>query len=132
LGADELASLLETDLGEPEMPILPMVEPMAPTHAAFALPEPEATFLPPPASEPPSEELDLPAAPMTPVAPLIPVAAPAATSIPASSDALVQALMADPQAMAQLSKALVAQLGEEQLKALAWEVLPDLAKKLSS
>jgi CheY-like chemotaxis protein len=149
LGADELAGLLETDLGEPEIPIVPIpsipvaspaVE--APAAGAFALPEPEPELemeeleLPPSPPAAPVVAAPLavapmaePVAPLAPIVPAVPVAS--AASAPVSSEALVQAILADPQAMAQLKQALVTQLGEEQLKALAWEVLPDLAKKLS-
>jgi CheY-like chemotaxis protein len=181
LGSDELASLLETDLGPSDLTLTPMHEPVveAPEHAAFELPELEPVhfeldepeplaaggFELPPVGAPmmghtePNlpemplaelrEEVHAPephmAAPIVPAAPVMPepasapmAAAPvvAAAAAPAGGDAastqaLVQALLADPQAMAQLTKALVTQMGQDQLKAIAWEVLPDLAKKLS-
>lgn len=136
LGAEELAGLLETDLGEPEIPVIPV----APAQEAFALPAmplPEPVALPEPEPELEVEELVLPPAPAAVAAVPAPEpeaavpAAPAPAAAPMSSSALVQALLADPEAMAQLKRALVAQLSEDQLKALAWEVLPDLAKKLS-
>ncbi len=182
LGSDELASLLEADLGPSDLTLTPMHEPVVEAPAAFELPELEPVhfeldepeplaaggFELPPVGAPmmghtePSlpemplaesrEELHLPEphvatpiASLAPAAPVVPEPAPvaaapaapvAAVAAPvggdaASTQALVQALLADPQAMAELTKALVSQMGQDQLKAIAWEVLPDLAKKLS-
>ena len=44
--------------------------------------------------------------------------------------AVVQALLADPELMDVLVKALVARLGDQVLREIAWEVMPDLAGRL--
>lgn len=140
----ELRSLVMEPQPVAESPVEHMAEPFAEPLAAggFELPPVGAPILPPtqPAMEasPFAEsrhEIPLTPAPAAPVAMAMPSSPTPAPAIPMASDAsaqaLVQALVADPQAMAQLTKALVAHLGEEQLKAIAWEVFPDLARKLS-
>jgi hypothetical protein len=44
--------------------------------------------------------------------------------------AVVQALLADPELVDVLVKALVARLGDQVLREIAWEVMPDLAGRL--
>jgi hypothetical protein len=44
--------------------------------------------------------------------------------------AMVQALLADPELVDVLVKALVARLGDQVLREIAWEVMPDLAGRL--
>ena len=44
--------------------------------------------------------------------------------------AVVHALVADPALMDALAKALVARLGDQVLREIAWEVMPDLAGRL--
>ena len=45
---------------------------------------------------------------------------------------LLQALLADPALMDALAKAVVARLGDEVLRELAWEIMPELAGRLQS
>ena len=44
--------------------------------------------------------------------------------------ALVQALLADPALVDVLAKAVVARMGDQVLREIAWEVMPDLADRL--
>lgn len=46
------------------------------------------------------------------------------------AQALVSALIADPAALDALCRAVVAELGDRALREIAWEIMPDLAKKL--
>ena len=48
----------------------------------------------------------------------------------ANANAMVQAILADPSARDALLKALLAQGGEQVLREVAWEVMPDLVSKL--
>lgn len=136
---------------EPELPSIPslnldeplsheMLAGLAPTaqaegHAAPPEPEPELEL----------ETLhgleDQPAAwSMAPVAVPAPAPANAPVSTPASpatapaaagdANAMVQAILADPGARQALLKALLSQGGEQVLREVAWEVMPDLASKL--
>ncbi len=47
-----------------------------------------------------------------------------------SAAALVQVLMSDPVLMDALAKAVVARLGDQALREIAWELMPELAEKL--
>jgi hypothetical protein len=82
---------------------------------------------------------------MAPTAPIAPAPAPAhapepapapavaiAAAAPAGGDAnaMVQAILADPSARQALLKALLSQGGEQVLREVAWEVMPDLASKM--
>lgn len=62
------------------------------------------------------------------VAPTATPSAPAAA--PGDANAMVQAILADPNARQALLKALLSQGGEQVLREVAWEVMPDLASKL--
>ncbi len=44
--------------------------------------------------------------------------------------ALLQVLMSDPVLMDALAKAVVARLGDQALREIAWELMPELAEKL--
>jgi len=79
--------------------------------------------------------------PFAPVAsvPEVPLAAPlapapaASVALPASDpEALVRAILANPALVEALSKAIAGSLSEKALKEVAWEVIPDLARKLHS
>ena len=59
-----------------------------------------------------------------------PAPALAAAAPPGDANALVQAILADPTARQALLKALLSQGGEQVLREVAWEVMPDLAAKL--
>ena len=119
LGAEELTTLL----GE-ELPPLPEAAPAAPWDEPTALstpiveaePEPVAAFVPTPD---PFYEGPAPAAPVV-----------AFGSPGEGPEAAVQAILANPALMDALAKAVVARLGDQTLKEVAWEVIPDLAKKL--
>ncbi len=68
----------------------------------------------------------------TPVAQSASAPVSASAPAPASGDAnaMVQAILADPGARQALLKALLSQGGEQVLREVAWEVMPDLALKL--
>ncbi|HZU54127.1 MAG TPA: hypothetical protein VFF77_09560, partial [Holophagaceae bacterium] len=53
----------------------------------------------------------------------------AASAAPGDANAMVQAILADPNARQALLKALLSQGGEQVLREVAWEVMPDLASK---
>ena len=113
LGSDDDED--ELDLGEPEsiqVPSLAMGFPLAEPLA-----EPWATG-------------DLPAAPESePAVAAAPVLAPVG-SLPAADD-LLRAITSDPALMDQLAKALVAKLGDQVLREIAWEVMPEMAERLN-
>ena len=112
------ATFLETleVLSEDSLEELPALEAPAPAlaEAAPALAEaaPASVFLPAPAP---------PEAPVTPQPP--------AAAGPADLDPLA-AILADPVLMDRLSKAVVARLGDQILREIAWEVIPDLAERI--
>ena len=103
-------------LSEDSLEELPALEAPAPAlaEAAPALAEaaPASVFLPAPAP---------PEAPVTPQPP--------AAAGPADLDPLA-AILADPVLMDRLSKAVVARLGDQILREIAWEVIPDLAERI--
>ncbi len=107
--------------------VLQLPEPVEP-EAAPAAPEPEAPFLdlgPTLTLEPTPEPEFTPEAEFTPP----PAAVPAE---PAASDALAlaRALAASPEALDALARAVVARLGDQALREVAWEILPDLAERM--
>ena len=57
-------------------------------------------------------------------------AGPNEDSVFPSAAALVQVLMSDPALMDALAKAVVARLGDQALREIAWELMPELAEKL--
>ena len=81
-----------------------------------------------PAAEPAPTAWAMAPAPAAPAAAM--AAAPIESAAPGDANALVQAILADPSARQALLKALLAQGGEQVLREVAWEVLPDLAAKL--
>jgi hypothetical protein len=89
---------------------------------APALPEPSADVPPPTpqveaSSVPPAASGQAPAAP--------------GQVVPSEqAQALVQALLADPVLVDALVKALVTRMGDQVLREIAWEVMPDLAGRL--
>ena len=128
LGAEELSTLLAEEL--PPLPeATPTPEPAPAAALTEAAPWDEPTLLSVPAPEPapfvatPDPFFEGPA----PAAPAAPFTAPAAGE---DLESTVQAILANPALMETLTKAVVARLGEQALKEVAWEVLPDLAKKL--
>ena len=106
-------------------------ESVFPSIAAYALP---AAALALPAVSALHSETEAPAAP-APNAPLD-VAAPSLTPVASDGEAqrdaaaMVQSLMSDPVLMDALAKALVARLGDQALREIAWELMPELAEKL--
>ena len=90
---------------------------------SFAAPEPAAWAMAPAPSPAPAVE----AAPAHAVEP---VASAAPAAMTGDANALVQAILADPDARQALLKALLSQGGEQVLREVAWEVMPDLASKL--
>ena len=94
---------LAADLADAGMPALPEPEPVP---VAPALPD---------------------AAGQTPAAP-----GPVPGVSPEQAQVLLQALLADPALMDALAKAVVARLGDEVLRELAWEIMPELAGRLQS
>lgn len=146
LGAEELSGLLGESL--PELPTpqpdpfhsqLPDSEPVrlgAPDpdpEPAWGFPDPPAPVAPaweapaaaglaevaPSPMPEPMPEPDLPAAP-----------SPAPATLTGDAEALVQAILANPQALEALAQALAPRFSEKALREVAWEVIPDLAKKL--
>jgi len=129
LGAEELSTLLAEEL--PPLPeATPTPEPAPAAALAEAAPRDEPTLLSVPAPEPARPFVAAPdpffegPAPAAPAAPFTPPAA------GEDLESTVQAILANPALMETLTKAVVARLGEQALKEVAWEVIPDLAKKL--
>ncbi|MDP2875878.1 MAG: response regulator [Holophaga sp.] len=94
---------------------------------APAIPEPEPVTpsVPETAPEPPVAPL-VPAVASTPASNLVP------TSVPSpETEAILQAILANPALMDLLTKAVVAKLGDQALKEIAWEVMPELAERLN-
>ncbi|HJV23773.1 MAG TPA: response regulator [Holophagaceae bacterium] len=124
LGAEELSGFLDE-----ELPVLPEAR-VDPFHSLAYEPEPVhlGAVLPEAPLEPAEPEVE-PAVPALEAfeAPVVPAAA-----VPADPAALVQAILADPALVQALSKAIAGQLSEQALKEVAWEVIPDLARKLHS
>lgn len=65
-------------------------------------------------------------------APAAPGQAPAGTPGPAEAQAVVQAILGDPVLVDALVKAVVARMGDQAIREIAWEVIPDLAGRLHS
>ncbi|HWQ09750.1 MAG TPA: hypothetical protein VN436_11595, partial [Holophaga sp.] len=74
----------------------------------------------------PVPEIEAPAAESAPEA----IPAQAAPAPAVGTRELLDALMADPGAMDALAKAVVARLGDQVLREIAWEVMPELAERL--
>ncbi|WP_243317869.1 response regulator [Geothrix paludis] len=107
----------------PEPPAAPVMEPPLPVLPVAGIP-PVVPFAPP-------------AAPIMPVvaapvelATAAPGQAPAAPGQAALTPGQVQALLADPALMDALVKALVARMGDQVIREIAWEVMPELAGRL--
>ena len=94
---------------------------LIPTGLEEALPIRIEEVIPVPESEPPAAEL-------APEA--LPAQAPPAPVPAIGAKELLDALMADPGAMDALAKAVVARLGDQVLREIAWEVMPELAERL--
>ncbi|GLH73542.1 hypothetical protein GETHLI_20440 [Geothrix limicola] len=92
----------------------------------------ESDLAPAPAVETPVVETRVPAAATghAPAAPGHAAPSGAATVGPEQAQALVQALLADPVLVDALVKAVVARMGDQVIREIAWEVMPDLAGRL--
>lgn len=108
-----------------------------PSAAAYALPVAAMAFPAMAAFPAAGPEPSIPSIPVAPNVPTPVLGAPA-ESAPvrlaegATDDAakLVQALMSDPVMMDALARAVVAKLGDQALREIAWELMPELAEKL--
>ncbi len=104
--------------------------------AALTHSHPDLTAAPTPAALEPEMELETlhgvePEALRGLATPAAPAAVPSsASAAPGDANAMVQAILADPNARQALLKALLSQGGEQVLREVAWEVMPDLASKL--
>lgn len=127
----ELESPAEPDL-EPS-PLALEEETLATMADLDALEDFTAEFpLPVPPPAPPTPEPAPEPAPALVEAPAPDAAAPAPAGQPTElsqdqAKALLQALASDPALMDALAKAVVARLGDQVLREIAWEVMPDLA-----
>ncbi len=105
-----------------------------PSAAAYALPV-AAVVLPAVLALRGAAESTEPPVPSTPAAPIpgSPLNPPAVASgeeAPRDAAALAQVLMSDPALMDALARAVVARLGDQALREIAWELMPELAEKL--
>lgn len=108
----------------------PIPEPPVPSPVATESPiheVPKASFQPPPWEEEPVAHLPAPMVP-PPVVPAL-GAGTGEGQAPIHPE-IVQALLADPALLDALAKAVVARLGDQVLREIAWEVMPELAEKL--
>ncbi len=113
-------------------------EPMPVAPEPISYPEPEVHELAPVALEPVAHPEIAEAATVSAVDGQAPAAPGHDTLVPTKPTpvtseqalAVVQALLADPVLVDVLAKALVARLGDQVLREIAWEVMPDLAGRL--
>ncbi len=130
-GAASLAALALLGQDEPAEPAHP--EPAHPelAHTEPAHPEP-AHPEPAPVPVPVVAEAPAPAMPVEAAAGGHPPAAPGQAGLVShdQAQALVQALLADPVLVDALVKAVVARMGDQVIREIAWEVMPDLAGRL--
>ncbi|MBL0210956.1 MAG: response regulator [Holophagaceae bacterium] len=124
---------IATEMPDYERPAQPVFEealPQAEFHEDSAFPSVSAYALPAvsePAPGPTAVPMPAPAIAMP--TPGLPVAA-SGGELPRDAGALVQVLMSDPVLMDALAKAVVARLGDQALREIAWELMPELAEKL--
>ena len=140
-GALELPPLPEPPAAAEGHPVLPAALPAAfaePLEAAHATPPPviaPAISIPEPIAPAPVPPEPIPmvalAAPIAAAIPAVLGQPPAAPGQAAEMDpAQIQALLADPQLMDALVKAVVARMGDQVVREIAWEIMPELAGKL--
>ena len=98
----------------------PLAEPLVEPWTAD---EPEAPAAASSFLEPAPEPVPVPV-PQTPPAPN-------AAAVPTVTNELLRALTSDPALMDHLAKALVARLGDQVLREIAWEVMPEMAERLN-
>jgi hypothetical protein len=99
----------------------------APIEAPTPAPEPEPEPEPVPAATPEPAPAPMPAPALIPIG-----SAPAGPADPqdALAHKLLDAIKADPALLDALAKAVVARLGDQALREVAWEVMPDLAERM--
>jgi len=135
-GAASLAALALLGQGEPAEPAHPEPAHPEPAHPEPAHTEPAHTELahtePAPLPVPVVVEAPAPAMPVEAAAGGHPPAAPGQAGLVShdQAQALVQALLADPVLVDALVKAVVARMGDQVIREIAWEVMPDLAGRL--
>ncbi|BDU74441.1 response regulator [Mesoterricola silvestris] len=114
---------------------LSLPDPSQPTPAVLSevvpeeiepLPEPVFVREPEPAALLVSEPIHVPELEAAP----LPVAGAVAAPAPVEGADPLAALLGDPVLMDRLAKAVVARLGEETLREIAWEVMPEMADRL--
>jgi CheY-like chemotaxis protein len=110
----------------PALPAVPAMPVMPAMQTPAELPEMELETLHGVDLDPPAAPASLPPAP----APAAPAMAAPVSGGEGAAQAAVQAILSDPAAREALIKALLAQGGEQVLREVAWEVMPDLASKL--
>ena len=139
-GLEELDAF-PSDFELPEPPAqvpLSTMEPVADDHDLFIAASLAAVAgtgyavhaLAEPAPEHPAPQPQAEASPAPPAASGQAPAAPGQAASSEQAQVLVQALLADPVLMDALVKALVARMGDQVLREIAWEVMPDLAGRL--
>jgi CheY-like chemotaxis protein len=132
LQAEPLSLPVEETASAPT-PLAEIPEPSVPfepeTFAVTPAMVPEAPIVPVPAQET-TEAIVASAARETAEAPAEAPASHLEAAVPAAgSREALEALMADPVLMDALAKAVVARLGEQALREIAWEVMPELAER---
>lgn len=125
------------DLGPTWEEVPEVVSPVAEAPAlsmATDLPDlgPDLDLAPLPELAAPTAMAEEEAAPEPALAPAVVAAPGAMASLAPAVDSgdLLQRLLADPAALDALAKAVVARLGDQVLREIAWEIMPDLADKL--
>jgi hypothetical protein len=117
---------------EPVLEAAPVIESMELEDDVLdllsALPVPVAVGGQIPAAEGQPVSAVMPEFTPTEAAPVLGTGNPSPTQVQAQ--ALLQALLAEPVLMDALIKALVARMGDQVLREIAWEVMPDLAGRL--
>ena len=134
--SESLATAALVDAGE----ALHISEPLEPQPQPELEPEPELELELELEPEPePEPELSVPVAMETLPVAVAPVSVPASVPVLASTlpgaamtaEVMLQTLLADPVLMDQLAKALVSRLGDQVLREIAWEVMPEMAERLN-
>lgn len=133
LGGDDRPTLDPEALGRLDEAPGVLGEPAPEAETSLQLPEPFEPEALAPAEEAESPFFDLgPTLTLEPPADLeaLPAAGADPLSLNADAQALVRALAADPEALDALARAVVARLGDQALREVAWEILPDLAERM--
>jgi CheY-like chemotaxis protein len=123
-------------LAEPiDLPPLPVSEPQVAASAeapqVASHPEPYASPLPEPVVPVLPEPVGFALAPVPAAGGQAPAASGQGGALPAEqAQAVLQALLADPVLVDALVKAVVARMGDQVIREIAWEVMPELAGRL--